>query len=254
MRIANEETSGLAAAIVAEDERRGPAVPRRLPRHGRLLERDRRGSPTASSSPARRRPASTSTGRRGRAGRSPTATSGCGSTASSATARRPVTVVVKLGSSLVAGPGGRVRRAVLARAGAGDRRTRRGGDAGLRRLLRRDRARAAAARASLPRPRSLPKLQAASALGQARLQRAWDEALGAGGARRGAGAPDGDGRGRPRRVPERSQHARRAARARRRARRERERRDCDRRDHVRRQRRARRAGRRSSSARGCSCC
>ena len=88
--------------------------------------------------------------------------------------RRPV--VVKLGSSLVAGPGGRVRRSVV-RA-----RTREiaslvsdgvpvcvvssGAIAlGLPRL------------GLASRPRSLPKLQAASALGQARLQRVWDDAL-----------------------------------------------------------------------------
>ena len=86
-------------------------------------------------------------------------------------------VVVKLGSSLVAGPGGKVRRSLL-----------------------RARAREIAGLAAdgmpvcvvssgaialgLPRlgltarPRSLPRLQAASALGQARLQRVWDEALG----------------------------------------------------------------------------
>jgi glutamate 5-kinase len=87
-----------------------------------------------------------------------------------------VTVVVKLGSSLVAGPGGAVRRTVLRR-----------------------RAREIAAIVAdgesvavvssgaialgLPqlgldrRPRALPKLQAASALGQARLQQAWERAL-----------------------------------------------------------------------------
>jgi glutamate 5-kinase len=88
-----------------------------------------------------------------------------------------VTLVLKLGTSLVAGPRGRVRRSLL-----------------------RDRAReiASVVRAGEPvcvvssgaialglerlgldrRPRSVPKLQAASALGQARLQAAWDEALG----------------------------------------------------------------------------
>ncbi len=88
--------------------------------------------------------------------------------------KRPV--VVKLGSSLVAGPGGRVRRSVL-----------------------RARSREIAALVAegtpvcvvssgaialgLPRlglerrPRDLPRLQAASALGQARLQAAWDTAL-----------------------------------------------------------------------------
>ena len=40
VRIANDETSGLAAGIVAEDARGGRALPRRLPRDGRLLARD----------------------------------------------------------------------------------------------------------------------------------------------------------------------------------------------------------------------
>jgi len=82
-------------------------------------------------------------------------------------------IVVKLGSSLVAGPGGRARRALVhARAreiaflvGAGTPVCVVSSGAialGLPRLGL-DR-----------RPRSLPKLQAASALGQARLQRVWD--------------------------------------------------------------------------------
>jgi glutamate 5-kinase len=89
--------------------------------------------------------------------------------------RRPV--VVKLGSSLVAGPGGRVRRAVvrarsreigeLVRAGTPVCVVSSGAIAlGLPRL------------GLTARPRSLPKLQAASALGQARLQSVWDQALG----------------------------------------------------------------------------
>ncbi len=85
-------------------------------------------------------------------------------------------VVVKLGSSLVVGPGGRARRSVI-----------------------RDRAReiAALVRSGTPvcivssgaiahglprmglreRPRALSRLQAASALGQARMQRAWERGL-----------------------------------------------------------------------------
>ncbi len=39
VRLANEETSGLAAGIVTEDADAAQAVPRRLPRHGRLLAR-----------------------------------------------------------------------------------------------------------------------------------------------------------------------------------------------------------------------
>jgi glutamate 5-kinase len=87
-----------------------------------------------------------------------------------------VTVVVKLGSSLVVGRGGRVRRGVLRARGREIVRTVRRSEPvcvvssgaialGLPRL-RLDR-----------RPRGIAQLQAASALGQARLQAAWDEAL-----------------------------------------------------------------------------
>jgi glutamate 5-kinase len=87
-----------------------------------------------------------------------------------------VTVVVKFGSSLVAGRGGRVRRGLLRARGREIARIVRGGEPvcvvssgaialGLPRLgLER-------------RPRSVAQLQAASALGQARLQAAWEEAL-----------------------------------------------------------------------------
>ena len=88
-----------------------------------------------------------------------------------------MTVVVKLGSSLVAAPGGTVRGAVLGRRAREIAAVVRGGEPvvvvssgaialGLP-LLGVDR-----------RPRSVPKLQAASALGQARLHRAWERALG----------------------------------------------------------------------------
>jgi glutamate 5-kinase len=88
--------------------------------------------------------------------------------------KRPV--VVKLGSSLVAGPHGRIRRsalssrareiAVLVRAGTPVCVVSSGAIAlGLPRL------------GVGSRPSSLPRLQAASALGQARLQAAWDRAL-----------------------------------------------------------------------------
>jgi glutamate 5-kinase len=87
-----------------------------------------------------------------------------------------VTVVVKLGTSLVV-RNGRVRRSVL-RA-----RAREVGE-----LVRRGEAvcvvSSGAIGLGLPRlglarrPRAVPRLQAASALGQARLQAAWDEALG----------------------------------------------------------------------------
>ena len=87
-----------------------------------------------------------------------------------------MTVVVKLGTSLIVGPGGRVRRTVLrerAREVAG---IVQGGESvcivtsgaiglGLARL------------GLVRRPKEVPQLQAASALGQARLQQAWDVAF-----------------------------------------------------------------------------
>jgi glutamate 5-kinase len=87
-----------------------------------------------------------------------------------------VTLVVKLGSSLVAGPGGKVRRSLLRARGKEIRAIVAGGEPvcvvssgaialGLPRLGL-DR-----------RPRQVARLQAASALGQARLQAAWDDAL-----------------------------------------------------------------------------
>ena len=87
-----------------------------------------------------------------------------------------MTVVVKLGSSLVAGPQGSVRAAVLRRRAREIAAIVTGGEPvavvssgaialGLPQLgLER-------------RPRALPKLQAASALGQGRLQQAWERAL-----------------------------------------------------------------------------
>jgi glutamate 5-kinase len=87
-----------------------------------------------------------------------------------------VTVAVKFGSSLDAGPGGRVRRSLLRARGQEVGRVVRGGEAvcvvssgaialGLPRL------------GLARRPRGVPQLQAASALGQARLQAAWEAAL-----------------------------------------------------------------------------
>jgi glutamate 5-kinase len=87
-----------------------------------------------------------------------------------------VTVVVKLGTSLVAGPGGRVRRGVLRARAAEIGAVARGGEAVVV-------VSSGAIALGLPdlgldrRPRSVPKLQAASALGQARLHRAWEQAL-----------------------------------------------------------------------------
>jgi glutamate 5-kinase len=88
-----------------------------------------------------------------------------------------VTVVVKLGTSLVAGPGGRVRRALLRARARELAALVRGGEPACV-------VTSGAIALGLPRlgldrrPRSVPKLQAASALGQARLHAAWDEALG----------------------------------------------------------------------------
>ena len=154
-----------------------------------------------------------------------------------------VTVVVKLGSSLVVGPGGRVRRSMLRDRGREIARIVGGGEPvcvvssgaialGLPRLGL-DR-----------RPRSIAQLQAASALGQARLQAAWDAALAPLHGR--AGAAHGRRRRRPHDLRQRPERAGGAAQARRRPGRERERRDRDRRDHLRRQRRARRPGRRAA--------
>ncbi len=87
-----------------------------------------------------------------------------------------MTVVVKLGTSLVAGPGGTVRRSVLRRRAREVAAIVRGGEPVVV-------VSSGAIALGLPhlglehRPRSVPKLQAASALGQARLQRAWEQAL-----------------------------------------------------------------------------
>ena len=88
-----------------------------------------------------------------------------------------MTVVVKFGTSLIAGPGGRVRRS-LVRARADE----------IGQLVRGGEpvcvVSSGAIALGLPRlgldrrPRSVPKMQAASALGQARLQAVWDAELG----------------------------------------------------------------------------
>jgi glutamate 5-kinase len=87
-----------------------------------------------------------------------------------------VTVVVKLGSSLVARPDGSVRGRALGRRAREIAALVRGGEPVAV-------VSSGAIALGLPhlgldrRPRSVPKLQAASALGQARLQRAWERAL-----------------------------------------------------------------------------
>ena len=87
-----------------------------------------------------------------------------------------MTVVVKLGTSLVAGPHGSVRRTVLGRRAREIARIVRGGEPVVV-------VSSGAIALGLPqlgldrRPRSVPKLQAASALGQGKLHRAWEHAL-----------------------------------------------------------------------------
>jgi len=88
-----------------------------------------------------------------------------------------MTVVVKLGTSLVAGPRGNLRRSILRRRAREIGAVVRGGEPVVV-------VSSGAIALGLPylgldrRPRSVPKLQAASALGQARLQRAWEQAFG----------------------------------------------------------------------------
>ena len=87
-----------------------------------------------------------------------------------------MTIVVKLGSSLVAGKGGAVRTTVLRRRAREIAAIVTGGEPVAV-------VSSGAIALGLPhlglerRPRALPKLQAASALGQARLQQAWERAL-----------------------------------------------------------------------------
>ena len=85
-------------------------------------------------------------------------------------------VVVKLGTSLIAGPGGRLRRSLLGHRAREIAELARGGTPAVV-------VSSGAIALGLPRlgltrrPASVPRLQAASALGQARLQAAWDAAL-----------------------------------------------------------------------------
>jgi glutamate 5-kinase len=85
-------------------------------------------------------------------------------------------VVVKLGTSLVVGPSGRVRRTVLRRRTSEIAALVRGGTPVC--IVSSGAIALGLARLGLDRrPASVPRLQAASALGQARLQSAWEAAL-----------------------------------------------------------------------------
>ena len=171
VRVANEETSGLAASIVAEDADaarrfldayRGTAAywneTTRLTDGWKLT-----GAPETGIN------VDWTPGPRG-----PVTYRDLWLQAVPRRVKRPV--VVKLGSSLVAASDGSVRRSVVRARAREVAELVRGGTPvcvvssgaialGLPRL------------GLSSRPRALPKLQAASALGQARLQRAWDDAL-----------------------------------------------------------------------------
>ena len=87
-----------------------------------------------------------------------------------------MTVVVKFGTSLVVGEGGRIRRSVLTKRAREIAELVRSGES----VVVVSSGAIALGRHHLgleKHPRSVPKLQAASALGQARLQAAWDAAL-----------------------------------------------------------------------------
>ncbi len=244
LRIANEETSGLAAGIVTEEADAATPLSRRLPWHRRLLARDDtvHGRLRADRSPGdrhqrRHRPRPARPGHVSRPLAPPVP---------SRRRRHPDPlnrpVVVKLGTGLVVGADGSVRSDLLharAREIATLARRRR---ARVRRLFRGDRARPAQARP----PASAPlDGEAPGGLrpwpGQAPI------GLGGGAGRtrdpRGPDPPRCRRRGRPNRLRQRAPGLRGALPARRGARRERERRDGHGRDHIRRQRRARGPGR-----------
>ena len=185
--LANDETSGLAAAIVAEDAGGGRAVPRELPRHRRGVERNdavrrRIRAERDAGDGHQRRPLP----RPARTGQLP------GSQPAAVPDRRrrqpaSVTVVVKLGSSLVTDGGGRVRRGLLA-ARAAD----------LAAIVRAGESACVVSSGAIAlgtpllglarRPRALPQLQAASAAGQVRLQLAWETRAARRGSSHSAGA------------------------------------------------------------------
>ena len=161
-------------------------------------------------------------------------------------------IVVKLGSSIVAEDSGELRLSVLARiceevaALHARRRGRRG------RHLRRDRARDAPAASCRCARRAIEELQAASAVGQGRLYRTYDELLRERGVQTAQVLLTFFDMQRPHALPERAPHAADAARLADRAGDQRERHDHDRRDLLRRQRLPRRAGR--DPARRADCC
>ena len=90
----------------------------------------------------------------------------------------PMTVVVKLGTSCSRWPAWNDAAEHPAGADAGDRGGRRGRRTDCRRLVGGDRARSSASPGSIVARTRSTMLQAASALGQTRLQIAWERALG----------------------------------------------------------------------------
>ena len=113
LRIANDETSGLAATIVDRGRGSRAGVPRRLPRHGGVLER-------ADALHGRLRAARHARdGHQRRPGAGPARAGDVPRPLAPPVPRRrrrhaaPVTLVVKLGSTLVVDGRGRVRRSLL---------------------------------------------------------------------------------------------------------------------------------------------
>ena len=241
-QIANTETSALAAGIVAEDVEAVETLLLAVPGHRRLLAREHAVRGRLRADRHSRDGDQRRVGSRAREGPSPTATCGCASTGSSATARsidedrRQARLEPRRDVE-----GSRTPQPAR-RESDGGRSARRRRPLRLHRVLRRDRARRAAARL---RAEAVDDAPASGCVG--RRPGAAPAGLGAGvQPRRPPGGADPAltcRRRRPADVRQRLQHLRRAVPARGGPGRERERRDGHRRDHVRRQRRAGGAGR-----------